>query len=837
MKSAISKPKAQAIKGLIVTNEKLSGLFWVTALMIMIILFYAVFHTALFNGYSTKFDKSINTASMLSSITLIMLAIYFFIKWKLEDNRDLISVYVWLVPLTFWISSFNAASPDLAKSMTHIHMMYITLFLTSIFLSRREFGAKFLQATITVLGYLVILYGLACAFGNMYSQDAVMFDQGLRLTSVFQYANAYAAFLMAILLCSLYYTTHSRKWYVIFVNGMMIVPILLSFWLTLSRGGIVVMPFIFLAVLPLMTMSRQLMFALYMMIGVIGSFPITGYITDKSTRIVNQLLTTVSPDKKSAETLSWFNGDSLSGWAVVIGVSVVSGAIIWLLQSYVFSRLDKKLSTFSSRKRTRLVLPAALVVVGALGALLLLATPVKSLLPENLETRLENINFNQHSVLERGTFYKDSIKLFKDYPILGAGGGGWAVLYEKYQNNPYTSRQAHNFFLQYLNEVGIIGLAVFMGLLIIVYTLFIRKSFSEHAEHTEKRLIFYMISISILVHSILDFELSYVFLGSLVFLSLGGMTSILDGKPKWISKLSILSSKRLIYPAAVGVLALVFFIFSVIRINANNSYEKAIAYAQQGKPFNTVIVQVDSAIKANPKPDYYALKADFFMQVASQTKDQQQQQFLDQAAATLTEARKKEPHNRALLERQYSLYMTKQDYISSLQLLQEAFQEYPWEISFYERAASIYNTQWNQAKQANDKVKMDQAWASLQDIYDKVQKGVDHIATLPKEQLSGRPFYHSPIIRYSMGQVHMINVEYEKAWLQLQPAGEEAYGQLESINPQADPALFQQNQLIVQWYLALAKKMGNQDQNRYDTFIGKYPESKAQIDNIVSSLK
>lgn len=812
-------------------------LYWSTIALIIVILFYSAFHTALFNGYAINFDKPINTATLLSSIILIMLAIQSFFKWKLEDNRDLIRIYVWLIPLTFLVSSFAAASPELARSMTHIHMMYASLFIAGTYLTRHELGAKMLGISITVLGYLITLYGLACAFGNRYSQDAVMFDQGLRLTSVFQYANAYAAFLMAILLCSLYYITHSRKWYVILANGLMIVPVLLSFWLTLSRGGIVVMPFIFLAILPLMTITKQLMLALYTMIGVVASFSITGYVTNKSTRIVTQLLTTVSPDKKTAETLSWFSGDSLSGWFTVIGVSLVASGLILFLQIYAAERLDQKLKSYSSRNRSRLLLPAALVVVGALGAVLLLATPVKSLLPENLETRLENINFNQHSVLERGTFYKDSIKLFKDYPILGTGGGGWAVLYEKYQNNPYTSRQAHNFFLQYLNEVGILGLAVFMGLLIIVYTLFIKKSFSEDVEHTEKRLIFYMISVSILVHSILDFELSYVFLGSLVFLSLGGMASILDGKPKWISKLSVLSSKRYIYPAVVGALALIFFIFSVIRINANNSYEKAIAYAQQGKSFNEVMAQVDSAIKANPKPDFYALKADFFMQVASQTKDQQQQQFLEQAAVTLTEARKKEPHNRALIERQYSLYMTKQDYVSSIQLLQEALQQYPWELSFYERAATIYNTQWNQAKQANDKVKMDQAWAAIQEIYDKVQKGVDHIATLPKEQLSGRPFYHSPIIRYSVGQVNMVNGEYEKAWLQLQPAGEEAFGLLESVNPQADPASFQQNQLIVQWYLALAKKQGTLDQSRYDTFIGKYPEAKAQIDNIVSSLK
>lgn len=61
-------------------------------------------------------------------------------------------------------------------------------------------------------------------------------------------------------------------------------------------------------------------------------------------------------------------------------------------------------------------------------------------------TRLENINFQQHSVLERITFYKDAMKVVKDYPIIGTGGGGWSSLYEQYQNNPYISRQVHNFF-------------------------------------------------------------------------------------------------------------------------------------------------------------------------------------------------------------------------------------------------------------------------------------------------------------------------------------------------------------------------------------------------------
>lgn len=47
--------------------------------------------------------------------------------------------------------------------------------------------------------------------------DAVMTDaNGLRLTSVFQYANSYAAFLIALLLCSIYLTVTSKNGYLHF---------------------------------------------------------------------------------------------------------------------------------------------------------------------------------------------------------------------------------------------------------------------------------------------------------------------------------------------------------------------------------------------------------------------------------------------------------------------------------------------------------------------------------------------------------------------------------------------------------------------------------------------
>lgn len=72
------------------------------------------------------------------------------------------------------------------------------------------------------------------------------------------------------------------------------------------------------------------------------------------------------------------------------------------------------------------------------------------------------------------TFYKDAVKVLKDYPIIGAGGGAWASIFEKYQNNPYSSRQAHSFVMQYLVETGLLGFIIFVAFLIFIFYKYIR---------------------------------------------------------------------------------------------------------------------------------------------------------------------------------------------------------------------------------------------------------------------------------------------------------------------------------------------------------------------------
>jgi hypothetical protein len=106
-------------------------------------------------------------------------------------------------------------------------------------------------------------------------------SNGERLTSVFQYANTYAAFLIAVMLIALWKLTTAKKWSLILMHGMLVVPIMVSFFLTLSRGGLVALPMIGIVFLLLLPMHQQIRLILYGLIGGLSSLSILAFISSR----------------------------------------------------------------------------------------------------------------------------------------------------------------------------------------------------------------------------------------------------------------------------------------------------------------------------------------------------------------------------------------------------------------------------------------------------------------------------------------------------------------------------------------------------------------------------
>jgi O-antigen ligase len=805
-------------------SDNQSMTLWGALGIVVIFLFWAPFQRGLFNGYTSDFDSPIISSYVWTSILMVLLAVFLYFQWKLKDHKDVMALAVWLLPLSYLLSSFNAASGYFSTNMIYLHIMYALFFVIGVYLTRNPLGNRLLQGTLLISGYVITWFGLFYWFGSpryegnfihtMFNwfglanyRDAVMGDDiiGYRLTSVFQYANTYAAFLMAILLGCLFEIVKSKRWQSTLFHAFMLVPICISFVVTLSRGALVLMPIILLISLFLFKINRQILLMVYMVLALIATF------------IILSPVTTIGEDlfKQFSASASW------KGWLIVLVTSAVLATIITCVQKYGTSWLQGKLSKYHDSRFAVLAIPVASIILGGLAAFLLFGnTGVTKLLPETIKNRIETINFAQNSVLERGTFYKDSFKLVKDYPLLGAGGGGWAALYEKYQNNPYTSRQAHNFYLQYLVEIGIIGTLILTLFICFVFYLFIRFFFKKDEEQRDRRTFYALITISILIHSIIDFNMSYAYIAVLLFLCMGGMIADSEeGSEKLLAKFK--SGYNKAFPVALGLLAIVFLVISLRMLSADRLYKSAFAGAQQNnKPFQEIMLELDKAIDRNPKhPDYMLFKGNLLSQAFQQTKDEKYYSELD---ATIQGIKQTEPNNRYVMEALYNQNILKSNFLGARNVLIDGQKNFPWELSIYERLIALDLQLGNEARNEKNINQMDQYWNHALELYKGFVDRTIELELLPEGQIQGREFYVTKTIAFNVGQIHFIRGEF--------PAASEILKL--GVTDQLDD---QQIRMNIRWYLASLQRQQKNDQELYNKLVAKDANEANEIQKLVTA--
>ncbi len=87
------------------------------------------------------------------------------------------------------------------------------------------------------------------------------------------------------------------------------------------------------------------------------------------------------------------------------------------------------------------------------------------LLPESIGRRVQTI-VSDHSIIERITFLRDGMKLFKRSPIIGLGMGSFENASYSVQTYHYETKYVHCHFLQVMIEIGLVGLVFWLGLLV-----------------------------------------------------------------------------------------------------------------------------------------------------------------------------------------------------------------------------------------------------------------------------------------------------------------------------------------------------------------------------------
>jgi len=778
------------------------------------------YQKGLFNSFTYNFEMPIYEA-MLFGFAVFLVALAYIARYLEYDSLEFVfGIGMLLLPVMYWISSFQAVAYHNAVLMVFIYGLYAVFFLTALSLVSTRISRLAAEMIIFLSGYAIVFVGLLAATGQVSIKDSIWLTSGTyRLTSIFQYSNTYAGFVLAFFLCAAFAAINAKRTITACLHAIMLVPIWISFMLTYSRGALVLVPILVLVILVFLRLDKQIAYIGTLIVSVAVTFIVLNPFTENYIDIAKRV--TPKSDYEKPYILPFRDPAVLKGWLILLSASLVVTLCVWAIRK-AQPWLERRLVEWVKRKYSTLILPAVGAVLGLLAAFTLFGTGIAGkILPQSIADRIANINFRQHSVLERMTFYRDALKLSADYPLLGAGGGGWNALYEQYQNNPYISRQAHSYFFQTLVEIGWIGLGLLIVLIGGVFLYYLHHYWRERMEQP-RHFVFFILAFSILAHSMIDFDMSFVYIGALVFFSLGVLAGAYRDKLA-LPRLSVLNQIRwrFLYPVMLAIMT-VTLIFQVFQeYAAVNYYRKALDMAvREKRPLEELLVPLDQAIANSPAhPAYAYVKIDWLSQAYQLTADrsyaEQAQNLIDHIVST-------EPYERQIILARYRNYKDLGEYKKAVAVLEEGISKFQWDIKFYEAAVMEYAVN-GRNEYSVDPNLAQEYWNRGLELYNEVLRRMDMLKNLPEEQLQGRSFQVTPFLRQAVGQIYYNLQQYDEAVQILKPLKDSDLDDL-------------YNRIGVRYYLASLHKLGQSDNSLMSRLFEADANEKNELDALLQLL-
>lgn len=777
------------------SEDHRSVVFWLIVTMVAGFLFIAPFYHGLFNGNNVAisgdgitFAAPLNVAFLFAAFLLLVLCVRFLsLKRDVSINWLSISV-VWLVPLSFAIAYFaQPASKQLAVQSIYLHFFYAVCFISAVYLASSNIGRFMLRGSILYSGYMLVIYGLLNWFGFATYPDAVLDG---RLSNVFQYPNSYSAYLLMIGLITIYQLSKSKKVISAFAYGSFLVPVIVSFVLTLSRGGLVIIPLILIIYMLLIDWKKQVRSLLYLLIGVTTSSLIIVELIEERAQLVNS------------------GANAIGGAILLLGVSIGVGLFV-ACSTALEGRLYKSSTSFS-RTHTRLYIPTGILIISVgLYFLLFRTTLFLEYLPPNLR-RIVTLDITQSGLMDRGTFFNDALALFQTRPLFGNGGGAWSARFLEFQSYPYTSRQAHSFLFQYLTEVGIFGVLILLAIIVGALLLFIKRYVYEIKKQNELDISYIIIVVVILSHSSIDFDLSYGYLGALVFLGLGALMGQsgeeLKGVPLKYPKPLVMGQIVVLL-----ILSVVIIVASSVRVQADRYFMEA---KKEIETTGQIGLGLDKAIELQPSNAEFRLyKSYIYLQLFAQSKDEA---ILNEGVNILKTLETDEPHNQQIMDMLYSYNVESGNYLEALKIAEKAVEKHPWLIMNYERAIQLYYVLGAQDASPSE------YWVEGINVYEAALRRQQQLGE--NVWVSNGTFEITSEMKLYAGQTLFYMRQFERATDVLGPAVVQQFDQ-------------EFNRKLARYYLAALKMQGQTDVVLEGALFNQAPEEKDIVEQLIEEVQ
>ncbi len=535
-----------------------------------------------------------------------ILAVYVLRKKEyLKLNLNYTALGFWGLTISYIIAMFVAYNLREAIGDAFRYINYLIIF--SLIASLANDLPKLRMASMTMFlsGVGVALVGIGSAYGTFTYNGAYV--DGL-INSSLQYHNAAAIYLMASGIIGLYFAaTTEQQWLKYSVSACNFLILITAFGAG-SRGAMLVGPIVFL--LLFVGLPQGVRGKAFLALVAIG-LPFAGL----SKFILN------------------FSSGGICWLYLFIGMGLTS--LIHYGLSLGFDKVEVKIS----RKTIWIALVAVTVILGVF--VLLFSNKI---MPQTISDRLHNVSMQQNSVQERFTFYKDALKIIKDHPVLGTGGGGWNAVYREYQSYLYHSTEVHNHALQVWVEAGTVGFFFYILLWggLLVTAIKIRFFSSASGEYTAVSWAAFCAAVAIGLHSLIDFSLSLGSVAILMFSQFGIVNAV--GKKVLEQPKSFFEFKPNVRKFAGLTIGVLFFIGS-IALYLGDSYFNDAATSLQAGDLATGKEKLEHAVKYDPVNSNFRLQlAQVYAYEASQTNNQSLNEM------SLTQAEKSMELNKASSE-------------------------------------------------------------------------------------------------------------------------------------------------------------------------------------------
>lgn len=289
--------------------------------------------------------------------------------------------------------------------------------------------------------------------------------------------------------------------------------------------------------------------------------------------------------------------------------------------------------------------------------------------PTAIVDRMADISLDTKNAASRIYFATDGLKIIKDYPIAGAGGGAWKSLYRQYQSIPYNTTEVHNFYVQYGTEVGIIGLVALIVLLLLLIIYMIR-SIKANSHYLNV----YLAAMFLFIHSTIDFNLSLAAVGYMLWMLIGIISS--DRNTPLAGK----RSQKYIVTIILAISILVLYASSSIYYGTKIVIQGANIYNESGS--------ADKAIELYEKASRFdryntMYRIDMAQIMNNQLRKTKDRRYLDEFNKQISLIQKYEPYNHQYTPLICSIYLNTGNFEGASNLAEKKLRDEPLLVQSY----------------------------------------------------------------------------------------------------------------------------------------------------------